>query len=230
MFASITTLPPRTKRWAEAKVLADCIDIKVRAAWIVYSCTPNCPVRYANCTYTTTNIHWPFRSIIRTSVNSVIFLGYGEPVKTLSSFGAGWRGSECDLLADFVNHLTSCRQRIMAELLEHGMRSTLTLPIHRPSLLETPITMPSQQSDALTSLGLNPAHALQHPAFYYYTSARYTEKRREMFTMALELEVNWCNRRGFPSDQVSRLVVRLPNSPLGLRMRRKSIIFLSSLR
>ena len=29
MFASITTLPPRTKRWAEAKVLADCIDIKV---------------------------------------------------------------------------------------------------------------------------------------------------------------------------------------------------------
>lgn len=35
MFASITTLPPRTKRWAEAKVLADCIDIKVRSAWIV---------------------------------------------------------------------------------------------------------------------------------------------------------------------------------------------------
>ena len=32
MFASITTLPPRTKRWAEAKVLADSIDIKVRSA------------------------------------------------------------------------------------------------------------------------------------------------------------------------------------------------------
>ena len=77
----------------------------------------------------------------------------------------------------------------MAELLEHGMRSTLLLPIHRPSLMDAPITMPSQQGDALTSLGINPAHALQHPAFYYYMSARYTEKRREMFMAALELEV-----------------------------------------
>jgi len=29
MFGSTAILPPRTKRWAEAKVLADCIDIKV---------------------------------------------------------------------------------------------------------------------------------------------------------------------------------------------------------
>jgi len=86
----------------------------------------------------------------------------------------------------------------MAELLEHGMRSTLVLPIHRPSSLETPITMPSQQSDALTSLGLNPAHALQHPAFYYYMSARFTEKRREMFVAAIELEVSGYSRRVFP--------------------------------
>ena len=86
----------------------------------------------------------------------------------------------------------------MAELLEHGMRSTLVLPIHRPSLLEPPVTIPSQQIDALTSLGLNPAHALQHPAFYYYMSARYTEKRREMFVAALELEVSGRNRKLFP--------------------------------
>ena len=30
MFGSTAILPPRTKRWAEAKVLADCINIKVR--------------------------------------------------------------------------------------------------------------------------------------------------------------------------------------------------------
>lgn len=29
MFGSTTTLPPRTKRWAEAKVLADCVAIKI---------------------------------------------------------------------------------------------------------------------------------------------------------------------------------------------------------
>ena len=31
MFGSPLILPPRTKRWAEAKVLADCINVKVRA-------------------------------------------------------------------------------------------------------------------------------------------------------------------------------------------------------
>jgi trafficking protein particle complex subunit 11 len=31
MFGSVAMLPPRTKRWAEAKVLIDCIDIKVRS-------------------------------------------------------------------------------------------------------------------------------------------------------------------------------------------------------
>jgi hypothetical protein len=29
MFASTQVLPPRTKRWAEAKVLADCVAIRV---------------------------------------------------------------------------------------------------------------------------------------------------------------------------------------------------------
>jgi len=29
MFASTQTLPPWTKRWAEAKVLADCVAVKV---------------------------------------------------------------------------------------------------------------------------------------------------------------------------------------------------------
>lgn len=32
MFGSPAILPPRTKRWAEAKVLADTINIKVRRA------------------------------------------------------------------------------------------------------------------------------------------------------------------------------------------------------
>lgn len=29
MFSSTQTLPPRTKRWAEAKVLADCVAVRV---------------------------------------------------------------------------------------------------------------------------------------------------------------------------------------------------------
>lgn len=126
-----------------------------------------------------------------------------------------------------VTLLILCRQRVMAELLELGMRSTLVLPVHRPSLLESPVTIPSQQSDALTSLGLNPAHALQHPAFYYYTAARYTEKRREMFAAALELEVGEPNQEGPRPviNQGPRLVVLEPSFLPDLRTRRKSIIF-----
>lgn len=39
MFGSTAILPPRTKRWAEAKVLADCINIKVRWIYAIHSST-----------------------------------------------------------------------------------------------------------------------------------------------------------------------------------------------
>ena len=38
MFGSALMLPPRTKRWAEAKVLADCINLKVRKADLPSQC------------------------------------------------------------------------------------------------------------------------------------------------------------------------------------------------
>jgi hypothetical protein len=34
MLRSTAILPPRTKRWAEAKVLADCINIKVHSLFL----------------------------------------------------------------------------------------------------------------------------------------------------------------------------------------------------
>lgn len=41
MFGSTAILPPRTKRWAEAKVLADCINIKVSDQPIVVGIVAN---------------------------------------------------------------------------------------------------------------------------------------------------------------------------------------------
>lgn len=35
LFGSTAALPPRTKRWAEAKVLADCISMKVSSSLIL---------------------------------------------------------------------------------------------------------------------------------------------------------------------------------------------------
>ena len=42
MFGSTAILPPRTKRWAEAKVLADCINLKVWAPSCAHRDLINC--------------------------------------------------------------------------------------------------------------------------------------------------------------------------------------------
>ena len=44
--------------------------------------------------------------------------------------------------------------------------------------------------DAMRVLGLNPNQALQHPGFYYYMSARCTERRRERFLSVARAEVS----------------------------------------
>ena len=86
------------------------------------------------------------------------------------------------------------RHRLFAELIEQGTRSTLKIPSHPPSL--TPLTLntlttaaATAPDDALRMLGLNPYQALQHPGFYYYMAARCTERRRQRFLDAVELEV-----------------------------------------
>lgn len=91
---------------------------------------------------------------------------------------------------------------MLAELLEQGMRSTLTIPVHkfmgtglvasqalntnnlRGSTQTTPLEL-----ESMRSLGINPSHALQHPGFYYYMAAKCTEMRRERFLTAMEAEV-----------------------------------------
>ena len=99
------------------------------------------------------------------------------------------------------------RHRVLAELLEEGTRSTLTIPSHRPSITPstTSATSPSVAAsqapsantlrgvnlldmDAMRVFGINPSQALQHPGFYYYMAARCTEMRRERFLVAVETE------------------------------------------
>ncbi len=87
-----------------------------------------------------------------------------------------------------------CRHRVLAELLEHGLRSNLVLPEHKPLLPSSDLTVsqtvarPTEYESA-RSLGINPSHALHHPGFYYYVAARCTELRRKRFLAAVEAEV-----------------------------------------
>lgn len=106
------------------------------------------------------------------------------------------------------------RHRILAELLEQGARSTLTIPVHKPappivinqamaaSQVLNPnnprgITSNALEIDSMRSLGINPSHALQHPGFYYYMAAKCTEMRRTRFLVAVEAEVSLSEGYGF---------------------------------
>ncbi|KZT01439.1 uncharacterized protein LAESUDRAFT_476882 [Laetiporus sulphureus 93-53] len=79
MFGSTAILPPRTKRWAEAKVLSDCIDLKVCPARSNDSHHRiHCSSRYASCICITMSTHSHSHSILATCANLQTSHGVGE--------------------------------------------------------------------------------------------------------------------------------------------------------
>ncbi|RDB24899.1 Trafficking protein particle complex subunit 11 [Hypsizygus marmoreus] len=169
MFGSTAILPPRTKRWAEAKVLADCINVKIAKLYL-----------YNN-------------------EHALALSHHNTHVRIFSDFSRGWGIGE----ETFEYWSWIARQnRIFAELLDQGTRSTLKIPIHKPAPATTSNAAYVQnlnnprgsgaagatEVDSLRLLGINPSHALQHPGFYYYMAAKCTEMRRERFLAALEME------------------------------------------
>lgn len=168
MFGSTAILPPRTKRWAEAKVLADCINIKIAKLYL-----------YNN-------------------EHSLALAHHNTHMRLFSDFSRGWGIGEETF--EFWSWMAR-QHRVLAELLEQGMRSTLTIPVHKAhSAASTGAGMAASQalrgtaptnvleSESMRSLGINPTHALQHPGFYYYMAAKCTEMRRERFLAVLEVE------------------------------------------
>ncbi|KAF9529733.1 glutathione transferase omega-1 [Crepidotus variabilis] len=165
MFGSTAILPPRTKRWAEAKVLADCINIKIVKLYL-----------YNN-------------------EHSLALSHHNNHIRQFGDFSRGWGIGEETF--EFWSWIAR-QHRVLAELLEHGLRSNLVLPIHKP----VPQKDGASQSNAtarqttgleyesLRALGINPSHALHHPGFYYYMAARCTEMRRRRFNATLEAETN----------------------------------------
>ncbi|TFK44945.1 Gryzun, putative trafficking through golgi-domain-containing protein [Crucibulum laeve] len=168
MFGSTAILPPRTKRWAEAKVLADCMNVKVIKLYL-----------YNN-------------------EHALALSHHNTHMRKFGDFSRGWGIGEETF--EYWSWMAR-QQRILAELLEQGTRSTLVIPKHQPAASASNINLAASQQllpsqrvaagmelESLRSLGINPSQALQHPGFYYYMAARCTEIRRERFLAALELE------------------------------------------
>ncbi|EPQ55211.1 hypothetical protein GLOTRDRAFT_41884 [Gloeophyllum trabeum ATCC 11539] len=158
MFGLASMLPARTKRWAEAKVLADCINVKI------------CKLYLYN------------------EEHALALSQHNSHVRKFSDLSRSWGIGEDTF--EFWSWMAR-QYRILAELLEQGIRANLKIPSHRPApalSAATPTTsagQPGVEMDAMRSLGVNPSHTLQHPGFYYYTAARCTERRRERFLASI---------------------------------------------
>lgn len=155
MFGSTAILPPRTKRWAEAKVLADTINVKITKFYLY---NHEYALALSHC-----NSHMRrFADFSR---------GWGIGEETFEYWS--WMARQYRVLAELLEQ--GARSTLTFPIHILGTRT----PGSAPGALG-PGGAPLEL-DAGRMMGLNPNHALQHPGHYYYMAARCTEARRERF-------------------------------------------------
>jgi hypothetical protein len=175
MFSSTQTLPPRTKRWAEAKVLADCVAVRV-------SCHESKVVewtllidRSAGCCCTKARRLGSPRRFSCTSSASATCLEGGASGKRLLNTG---RGSH-DSIVSLRNSSKRLNPRVSSSLRSHFRHSPIAGPSSGP---------PTPEHWTTPTSAVNPIHVLQQPAFYFYTAAVCSIQRQKRFEEALEAE------------------------------------------
>ncbi|KAI0061971.1 hypothetical protein BV25DRAFT_1805032 [Artomyces pyxidatus] len=158
MFGSTAILPPRTKRWAEAKVLADCINIKI------------CKLYLYN------NEH------------SLALSQHMIHMRKFADFSRGWGiGEETFEYWSWIARQYRVFAELLEQGTRSTLKLPVHTPAPVPPLNASTTLSGLTELDALRVLGLNPASALQHPGFYYYMAASATEKRRGRFLSTLEV-------------------------------------------
>ncbi|KAF9022277.1 hypothetical protein BDZ89DRAFT_208493 [Hymenopellis radicata] len=170
MFGSIAILPPRTKRWAEAKVLADCINVKIVKLYMY------------------NNEHALALSHHTTHIRKFGDLSRGWSIGEDTFEYWSWIARQYRILSELMEQGTHSSLIIPSHqpvAFTNALNSLLSSS--SPQAASRGST-PALEIDGLRSLGLNPSHALQHPGFYYYMAARCTEMRRERFLATLEAE------------------------------------------
>ncbi|KZV82442.1 hypothetical protein EXIGLDRAFT_843706 [Exidia glandulosa HHB12029] len=172
MFSSTGILPPRTKRWAEAKVLVDCISVKICKLYLYHG------------------------------EHARALAHVNRHVQRFAELSRAWGIGEETF--EFWSWLAR-QQRWLGELLEHGLRGSLKIPSHMPHEPVNPALAaqlaaagglaPGSKGASLDlgtalqlGIGVAPASALQHPGYYYFAAAKYTQMRFDRFLKALDLE------------------------------------------
>ncbi|KAF9012565.1 glutathione transferase omega-1 [Cyathus striatus] len=160
MFGSTAILPPRTKRWAEAKVLADCINIKIVKLYL-YNNEHALALSHHN-------------SHMRKFGDFSRGWGIGEETFEFWS----WLARQHRVFAELLEQGTRNTLTIPIHKPSQVTSSSANANLASSQFLPPPV------------MGINPSHALQHPGFYYYMAAKCTEFRRVRFSAALEAELS----------------------------------------
>ncbi|KAJ8480730.1 hypothetical protein ONZ45_g15551 [Pleurotus djamor] len=185
MFGSTAILPPRTKRWAEAKVLVDCINIKITKLYLYNN------EHALALSHHTTHMR-KFGDFSR---------GWGIGEETFEYWS--WMARQYRVLSELLEYGTRSSLVIPSHT-PAPPPSAATLAASQLSNSVT--TIRGVEYDAIRSLGINPTHALQHPGFYYYMAAKCTEMRRERFRIAFEAETTQHTTPNFPGYNNERKV------------------------
>ncbi|KZO93890.1 hypothetical protein CALVIDRAFT_485134 [Calocera viscosa TUFC12733] len=158
MFSSTAILPPRTKRWAEAKVLADTVSFKI-VKFYLYQSSSHAAVRQ-------------FRGHLSRFTD--LSRGWGMGEETVEFWG--WAARQYRLLSELLeNGLTS----------SHPV-SLPSLAPAPPGGLHTQYPHLMQPGQPLPIAGTNPSDALVGPAYWYLCAAECTRERRKRWLSLLE--------------------------------------------
>ncbi|KAI0343684.1 hypothetical protein BDW22DRAFT_1328221 [Trametopsis cervina] len=187
MFGSTAILPPRTKRWAEAKVLADCISVKI------------CKLYLYNNEHSLALSHHSMH--MRKFADLSRGWGIGEETFEFWS----WLARQHRVFAELLEQGTRSTLTIPTYLPSSSSAAS-TVVAQAADAQRSVVEM-----ESLRTLGLNPTQALQHPGFYYFMAARCTEYRRARFLTALENEgPNTASAPGFVNEsKVDHLTIIL---------------------
>ncbi|KAI0079255.1 hypothetical protein K474DRAFT_1617849 [Panus rudis PR-1116 ss-1] len=166
MFGSTAILPPRTKRWAEAKVLADCISFKI------------CKLYLYNNEHSLALAHHTTHMRLFSDLSR----GWGIGEETFEYWS--WVARQHRVFAELLEQGTRTSLKIPTHLPSVGANERMV------SRAPDGTQRTSLEREAMRALGLNPMQALQHPGFYYYMAARCTEQRRDRFLKALDSDAS----------------------------------------
>ncbi|BEJ18225.1 hypothetical protein CspHIS471_0705020 [Cutaneotrichosporon sp. HIS471] len=161
MFGSTSALPPRTKRWAEAKVLADCLAMRICKLQLYEGAA--------------TKVLVPFFVHLRRFADLSRGWGIGEDTFEFWS----WVARQYRIFGE-----------VLEIAMANGNGFPIP-PLPTPTYPQPPTgnVLPPAPEEMNTPVStVNPLHVLQPPAFYFYTAATCTLERKARYDAAVAAE------------------------------------------